>query len=465
MKQKLLKIVKSLWVWVGIVVVCLAGLLVFWIGKGNERIFDYVPQGVDQAIVIKVNPNNTLLYKNYMQNLPGNIESLFADIDIVVITQKTVDAVTENLIFVQSKPGFKPQDLVDSMNGSGEVEYIYQTVEENLYVFAKPDSLKYLKLDRENNFFSIDVLQKFSSLLNSSEISFFSHVSATNDVGFVGPFLANVDYFVYGIDMQGPKMDMEAHLIYKEKVVLDSSYKFKPLFNGYSNDKNLVFLEFGNVVKQLGTDKETLVASIQALMQLLGVENLTAEDYDVIYATLSNNMWLLVGEGNNFAGAGMSLLFRNQSKTKGWSDFFSVLTKMMPAAYSFVSATPFMSWAQTALVHDINKQWFTAQVFGVEDVGVYTEKIWEDVLLTLWDPVVESNKNSDVDFDSQTLWYFKINFSPVLDLYKRFKSSLASLSPLWQAAWEEDFSFFENKSLQGQIVASEDGVSIEAVLE
>ena len=217
-----------MWLWVGVVL--LAILAVFFVGKTTERIFDYVPQDANQAFVIKVNPNNTLLYQNYMQNLPGDIETLFAQMDIVVITQKTVEDVPENLIFVQAKPDFKPQDLADSMNGSGDIQYIYQALEKNLYVFGRPDSLKYLKLDPQNSFFAVEKLKPLASLLRSSELSFFSHVSANLDVTAITPFIGNMEYFVYGIDTQGEKMDMEAHLIYKENKKLDSAYSFKPLF-------------------------------------------------------------------------------------------------------------------------------------------------------------------------------------------------------------------------------------------
>jgi hypothetical protein len=211
MKQKLQSILKNIWLWVGLCVVLLAVLAVFFVGKTNERIFNYVPQNVNQAFVIKVNSNNTLLYKNYMQNpanwpsgagLPGDIETLFAEMDIVVIAQKTVDTVAENLIFVQAKPDFKPQDLADSMNGSGDVQYIYQALEKNLYVFGKPDSLKYLKLDTKNSFFAVEKLKPMASLLKSSEISFFSHVAANLDVTAITPFIGNMEYFVYGIDTQ-----------------------------------------------------------------------------------------------------------------------------------------------------------------------------------------------------------------------------------------------------------------------
>jgi len=50
-------------------------------------------------------------------------------------------------------------------------------------------------------------------------------------------------------------------------------------------------------------------------------------------------------------------------------------------------------------------------------------------------------------------------------VYKRFKTTLSSLSPLGQTAGQEDFSFFEEKSLAGQVVAHADGVAIKAVLE
>jgi|GEM_PF-5426679 len=202
MKQKIQKLLKNMWLRIGATIVLLTLLTVFFVGKTTERIFDYVPQSANQAFVIKVNSNNTLLYQNYMQSLPGNIENLFAQMDIVVITQKTVDTATENLIFVQAKPDFKPQDLADSMNGTGDVQYIYQSLEDNLYVFGKPDSLKYLKLDPQHSFFAVEKLKPLGSLLRSSEISFFSHVSVNLDVTAITPFVGDMEYFVYGIDMQ-----------------------------------------------------------------------------------------------------------------------------------------------------------------------------------------------------------------------------------------------------------------------
>ncbi len=465
MKQKIQKLFWNMWLWVGAAIVLLTVVAVFLVGKTTERIFDYVPQSANQAFVIKVNSNNTLLYQNYMQNLPGDIASLFADIDIVVITQKTVDTVAENLIFVQAKPNFKPQDLADSMNGTGDVQYIYQKLEKNLYVFGMPDSLKYLKLDSKNSFFAVEKLKPLAWLLKSCEIGFFSHVAANLDVTAITPFVGHMEYFVYGIDTQGAKMDMEARLIYKENKTLRRSYSFKPLFKWYVNDKNLLFLEFGKVAQQMGIDKTTILANLQALLPVRGVDSLTTGDYETLYAALSNNMWLLLGEGNNFAGVGLALLFRNPATPKDGQDFFGVLSKTMPTAYSFVSAIPFLSGTQTSLVNDVNKQWFSAQVMWIQDVWLYVQKQGDDTLLTLWDPSIESDGNIDVDYTSQTLWYFKINFKPVLALYTRFKTSLAALSPLAQSAGAEDFSFFENKTLAGQIIAHEEGVTIKATLE
>jgi len=227
MKQKLLKNVR---LWVGVGIVLLAVGAVCLVGSKTERIFDYVPQSANQAFVVRVNPKNTLLYQNYMQQLPGEIETLFAKMDIVVISQTTVDAVAENLIFVQAKPDFKPQALVDSMNVSGDVEYIYQQLEDNLYVFGKPDSLKFLKLDTKNNFFATEKLKSLAPLLRSSEISFFSHVANNVEVTVTTPFVGNMEYFVYGLDMEGKKISMEARLVYKENRPLDAEYSFKPLF-------------------------------------------------------------------------------------------------------------------------------------------------------------------------------------------------------------------------------------------
>jgi len=465
MKQKIQKLLWNMWLWVGVAILLLAVLAISFVGKTTERIFDYVPQSANQAFVIKVNPKNTLLYKNYMQNLPGDIETLFAQMDIVVITQKTVETVPENLIFVQAKPDFKAQDLADSMNGTGDVQYVYQKLEKNLYVFGKPDSLKYLKLDTKNSFFAVEKLKPMAYLLKNSELSFFSHVAANLDVSAITPFIGNMEYFVYGIDTEGEKMNMEARLMYKENKKLDSTYSFKPLFKWYANDKTLLFLEFWKVLQQFGIDKETIMANFQALLPMWGITDLTPEDYETMYSALSNNIWLLLGEWNNLAGVGLSLLFRNSPTPKDGQDFFSVLSKMMPVAHSFVSTLPFLSGSSTSVVNDVSKQWFSAQVMWVQDVWLYAQKQGDDTLLTLWDPSIERDGKLDVEYSSQTLWYFKINFTPIINLYTRFKTTFAALSPLGQAVAEEDFSFFKDKSLIGQIIAHEEGVTIKATLE
>jgi hypothetical protein len=52
----------------------------------------------------------------------------------------------------------------------------------------------------------------------------------------------------------------------------------------------LLFLEFGNVAQQLGIDKETILANLQALLPVWGVTDLTSGDYETIYSALSNNV-------------------------------------------------------------------------------------------------------------------------------------------------------------------------------
>jgi len=110
-----------------------------------------------------------------------------------------------------------------------------------------------------------------------------------------------------------------------------------------------LFAEFGHVAQQLGVKKEVILANLQALLPMWGVTDLTEKDYETIYSALSNNVGLLLGEGNNFAGVGLTLLFRD-------SDFFAVLSKIMPTAYSMITAIPFLSGSQTALVNDPLKQ-------------------------------------------------------------------------------------------------------------
>jgi len=108
-------------------------------------------------------------------------------------------------------------------------------------------------------------------------------------------------------------------------------------------------MEFGDVAQQMGMDKETVLANLQALLPMWGIDSLTVEDYESLYSALSNNVGLLLGEGNNFAGVGLALLFRDP-------DFFSVLSKIMPTAYSFIADIPFLSGVETSIINDVNKQ-------------------------------------------------------------------------------------------------------------
>lgn len=457
MKQKLQKIFSNAWLWIILWVIILwFGSIFFVLGSRLEKIFSYIPENVNQVFVIKVNDTNNALYKNYSQQIAGAFQETLKQIEIAVIAQKTVDTIQENLIFIQAKTDFNPQTLLDAINSDAEVQYIYQKLDSSLYVFGKPETLKYVTLDPTNNFFAYAKLQAFKKLLKHSDISFFSRVDNTLDVAQVSPFLANLDCFVYGLDTRDNKISMEANLVYKNARQTEWDYSFTPILESYLNDKSLLFVELGSVVQQLGIKKEDFMSVLSSFLTSQKLTGFTDQEYEAFYESLDTNIGIGIGEWNNLLGIGMFLIFKNP-------DLFAVVSKLVPTIYQQLLTIPVMSGFDISLVQEANKQWFSSLVGGVQEVGLYTQKDKDSTLITLGDPQIDSEINSEwtikMDYTKNSLGYFYANFDNILTLYKKFAGSLSS----WQM--DDQFTFFEHKILKGQIIPQSDKIVVKAVIE
>lgn len=261
---------------VGLLVsVVIGGLVYMQYTHTTPPLWSHVPASIDQVMIT-----------NYAStsNLPQQVRGL----------QQTILAqdndTNTSLLFVQADDSFSTQEFLSAFASGGQVQYSFDAIGDNLYVYAPPAVLD-LYNNMTGEFFAIPSVQDTLAKMTQMQHITVSRVDperAQIPDPQIAAFAQNIAYMVVGF---GAKKEVEAYLVYKEQQKTITSDMDISERSSYFSDSTLIGLVLDNVFGQAGYVSGDVLESMQYYMSSYG---LTSEQLTTVVDTLAGSIGLFI---------------------------------------------------------------------------------------------------------------------------------------------------------------------------
>ncbi len=282
---------KILFAGIGILIAACIGILVYIQNNTKQDpLWSHVPAHIDQVMIT-----------NYVStsNLPQQVRGLK---QTILAQDNDTNA---SLLFVQADDSFSTQEFLSAFAGSGgQVQYTFDELADNLYVYAPPATLE-LYTSMTGEFFAIESIKETVGKMPKMQHITISRVDperAQIPDPQIAAFAQNIAYMIVWF---GAQKEVEAYLIYKDAQQTIPSKLNISERSQYFSDSTLVGLVLDNVFGQAGYVSGDVLGSMQYYMSSYG---LTSDQLNTVVQTLAWSIGLFIYADDEFQIGGQVVI-------------------------------------------------------------------------------------------------------------------------------------------------------------
>lgn len=414
----------------------LAGWVYFTQRNKLPEIFDYIPTGMDQVMINRAEKNiksNT----NMLVEIPQAVQQQFQQIKVMIIAQDE-SLEWEQLLFLQTKSDFSPQDFLQTINPEDNIVSTYLRLGDGQYLFA-PQKLvqSYAKPDKENALFHQPQLKKYLSKIRKNWLSIVSH---NNELLTIqkdySSLLDSAEYLLMHISSDKNTFDFSSYVLFsKSQTWLQTS--FKPQFKSNLTESTIAYLEIWKVLAWID-----FLSDWQSSMYA-----------DLFKKLLSNNVAIIIGKWANIMNVWITIL--SEDKT-----LFNDLEQVFPFVWLRIQQTFGIPESQITSFQQSWKIGYDVLLQGIQKIWIYLEQSDNQTKLTIWNPTIEWKKKKFPKYSKNTLAILHVDMNQLLWLYKQFAN-------IWENPWllnesqQKALDQMKDKILRWEISVDSEKISIE----
>ncbi len=334
---------------VGILLAMGIGILVY-IQSNTEQnpLWSHVPVSIDQVMITHYASTS---------NLPQQVRGLKQ----TILAQDNDTNIS--LLFVQADDTFSTQEFLSAFAGSsGEVQYSFDELADNLYVYAPPATLESYKT-MTGEFFAIESIKE-----TMHKISYMQHITISRvdperaqiPDPQIAAFAQNISYMIVWF---GAKKEVEAYLIYNNPQPTIASQLDISQRSNYFSDSTLVGLVLDNVFGQAGYVSGDVLESMQYYMSSYG---LSSDQLDTVVQTLGESIGLFIYADDTFQIGGQ-LVIPN-------TDIYPIINTVLSKAQNSIASSLGLLPEQVSSTTGENISTYTLKPVGVSPLVLIVSK-------------------------------------------------------------------------------------------
>lgn len=319
----------------------------------------HIPANIDQVMI-----TNYSLATSLPQQVRGVQQTILAqDNDAGV-----------SLLFVQADDTFSTQEFLSAFASGGQVQYSFQDMGDDLYVYAAPAVLDAYKT-MTGEFFAIPNIKKTMAKMPSMQHITISRVDperAQIPDPQIAAFAQNIAYMIVGF---GSHKEIEAYLVYTTTQKTIASHLAVSQRDRYFSDTTLLGLVLDNVFGQANYTSGDVLESMQYYLSSYG---LNQDDLNTIVETLSSSIGIFVSTDAEFQIGGQVIL----PNTK----IYPVINTLISKAQSTIAGMFGLLPEQLSYTTGATSYTYTLKPIGVSPVTLRVSKNESTTTITLNNP-------------------------------------------------------------------------------
>ncbi|MDD3262269.1 MAG: hypothetical protein PHR61_00315 [Candidatus Absconditabacteria bacterium] len=410
--------------------------------KNNlPEIFDYVPTGMDQVMINRAEQNiqnNT----NMLVEIPQAVQEQFQQIKVMLIAQDESFS-GEQLLFIQTKSGFSPENFLQTINPEDETISTYLRLADGQYLFA-PQKLvqEYSKPTKEEALFYQPQLKKYISKIRRSSLSVISHNNELlNMQKQYSSLLDSAEYLLMHISSDKGKFDFSSYVLFS-KPQTGLQTLFNPEFKSSLTESTIAYLEIGKILAGIDFSSQDGTSSMYA---------------ELAKKILSNNLAIVVSKGANIMNLGITILSEDETLFSDLEMFFPFVSLRLQEYFGIPED-------QITSVQQPGKIGYDVMIQGIQKIGIYLEKSDNETKLTIGNPIIEGKKKKFPKYSKNTLVVLHVDMNQLLGLYKQF-ANIGANPGLLNESQQNALDQMKDKILYGEVSVDEEKISIEGSIK
>jgi len=149
-------------------------------------------------------------------------------------------------ILIDAKKEFVPQDFLAMINIQDDTDYLFEKINDSIYIFAQPDTLTMINNPNNTSMIDSEKFDIVKPLVVGKDVVFISRVdpnAAPIGDATVEAFISQTDSFVVTVVGANDGLDLDAHLVYKEPKAMPTATVFTPDLTAYIDQQTILYLE------------------------------------------------------------------------------------------------------------------------------------------------------------------------------------------------------------------------------
>ena len=338
----------------------------------QDPLWSHVPASIDQVMI-----TNYVSTSNLPQQVRGLKQSILAQ----------DNDTNTSLLFVQADDSFSTQEFLSAFASGGQVQYSFDDIGDNLYVYAPPAVLDMYKT-MTGEFFAIPNIQETLNKMTEMQHITVSRVDperAQIPDPQIAAFAQNLAYMIVWF---GAKKEVEAYLVYKDAQTTIASDLDISQRKDYFSDSTLIGLVLDNVFGQAGYMSGDVLESMQYYMSSYG---LTTEQLDTVVQTLAWSIGIFIYADDEFQIGGQVVIPN--------TDIYPIINTVLSKAQNSIASSLGLLPEQVSSTTGDDLSTYTLKPVGVSPLVLLVSKDDEKTSIILNTVMTGQTTNTDTRDD------------------------------------------------------------------
>ncbi len=338
----------------------------------QDPLWSHVPASIDQVMI-----TNYVSTSNLPQQVRGLKQSILAQ----------DNDTNTSLLFVQADDNFSTQEFLSAFASGGQVQYSFDDIGDNLYVYAPPAVLDLYKT-MTGEFFAIPNIQETLNKMTEMQHITVSRVDperAQIPDPQIAAFAQNLAYMIVWF---GAKKEVEAYLVYKDTQTTIASDLDISQRKDYFSNSTLIGLVLDNVFGQAGYMSGDVLESMQYYMSSYG---LTPEQLDTVVQTLAWSIGMFIYADDEFQIGGQVVIPN--------TDIYPIINTVLSKAQNSIASSLGLLPEQVSSTTGEDLSTYTLKPVGVSPLVLLVSKDDEKTSIILNTVMTGQTTNTDTRDD------------------------------------------------------------------
>lgn len=338
----------------------------------QDPLWSHVPASIDQVMI-----TNYVSTSNLPQQVRGLKQSILAQ----------DNDTNTSLLFVQADDNFSTQEFLSAFASGGQVQYSFDDIGDNLYVYAPPAVLDLYKT-MTGEFFAIPNIQETLNKMTEMQHITVSRVDperAQIPDPQIAAFAQNLAYMIVWF---GAKKEVEAYLVYKDTQTTIASDLDISQRKDYFSNSTLIGLVLDNVFGQAGYMSGDVLESMQYYMSSYG---LTTEQLDTVVQTLAWSIGIFIYADDEFQIGGQVVIPN--------TDIYPIINTVLSKAQNSIASSLGLLPEQVSSTTGEDLSTYTLKPVGVSPLVLLVSKDDEKTSIILNTVMTGQTTNTDTRDD------------------------------------------------------------------